>query len=85
MPKKSKPELDQAADSLPAYSGNVEAHIIAVMLRIEAITTELREFKDDTKQRLNKMEGWIIAIVGVTITSLIGTIAILVRSLLSVT
>ena len=85
MAKKSKPELDQAADSLPAYSGNVEAHIIADMLRIEAITTELREFKDDTKQRLNKMEGWIIAIVGVTITSLIGTIAILVRSLLSVT
>ncbi len=85
MPKKSKPELDQAADSLPAYSGNVERHIIADMLHIEAITTELREFKDDTKQRLNKMEGWIIAIVGVTITSLIGTIAILVRSLLSVT
>jgi hypothetical protein len=85
MPKKSKPELDQAADSLPAYSGNIEAHIIADMLRIEAITTEVREFKEDTKQRLNKMEGWIIAIVGVTITSLIGTIAILVRSLLSVT
>tara|TARA_B110000046_G_C12798581_1_gene316231 strand:+ start:445 stop:702 length:258 start_codon:yes stop_codon:yes gene_type:complete len=85
MAKKSKPELDQAADSLPAYSGNIEAHIIADMLRIEAITTEVREFKEDTKQRLNKMEGWIIAIVGVTITSLIGTIAILVRSLLSVT
>jgi len=85
MAKKSKPELDTATNALPAYSGNIEAHIIADMLRIEAITTEVREFKEDTKQRLNKMEGWIIAIVGVTITSLIGTIAILVRSLLSVT
>ena len=52
------------------------------MLRIEAITTELREFKDDTKQRLNKMEGWIIGIVAVTVTSLLGTIAILLESLL---
>jgi hypothetical protein len=82
MPKKSKPELDQAADSLPAYSGNVEAHIIADMLRIEAITTELREFKNDTKQRLNKMESWIIAIIGVTVTTLLGTIAILAQSLI---
>ena len=82
MPKKSNPELDQAGESLPAYSGNIEAHIIADMLRIEAITTELREFKDDTKQRLNKMEGWIIGIVAVTVTSLLGTIAILLESLL---
>ena len=82
MPKKSKPELDQVAESLPAYSGNIEAHIIADMLRIEAITTELREFKDDTKQRLNKMEGWIIGIVAVTVTSLLGTVAILFESLL---
>ena len=80
--KKSKPEIDQAADSLPAYSGNIEAHIIADMLRIEAITTELREFKNDTKQRLNKMESWIIAIIGVTVTTLLGTIAILAQSLI---
>jgi len=38
-------------------NNNMEAHIIADMLRIEGITTELREFKDDTKQRLNKLEG----------------------------
>ena len=81
MVKKSKPELDIAADALPAYSGNIEAHIIADMLRIEAITTEVREFKEDTKQRLNRIEGWVIAIVGVTITTLLGTIAVLVQSL----
>jgi len=55
-------------------NNNMEAHIIADMLRIEGITTELREFKDDTKQRLNKLEGWIVTIVGVTVTTLIATV-----------
>lgn len=55
-------------------SGNVEAHIIADMLRIENITTELREFKQYTKQRLDKLESWIVAIVGVTVTTLLATV-----------
>lgn len=69
MPKKT--ETDQ---ELYVQNSNLEAHIIADMLRIENITTELREFKDDTKQRLNKLEGWIVAIVGVTVTTLIATV-----------
>ena len=51
MPKKNEPALTPKPY---VESGNIEAHIIADMLRIEAITTELREFKVDTKQRLNK-------------------------------
>ena len=51
-------------------NGNVEAHIIADMLRIESITAELREFKVDTKERPNKLEGWIVALVGTTPTLL---------------
>lgn len=51
-------------------STNIEAHIIADMLRIESITTELREFKQDTKQRLNKIENWLVAIVGTSFTTL---------------
>lgn len=62
--------------------GNLEAHIIADMLRIESITTELREFKDDTKMRFNKLEGWIVAIVGITVTSLLAIIGIFIESLL---
>ena len=50
---------------------NLEAHIIADMLRIESITTELREFKVDTKQRLNKIENWLVAIVGTSFTTLL--------------
>jgi len=80
MPKKTdiqkKPELY-------SQDGNIEAHIIADMLRIESITSELREFKTDTKQRLNKLEGWIVAIVGVTVTTLLATIGGLVLRVLS--
>jgi len=62
--------------------GGVEAHIIADMLRIESITAELREFKEDTKARLDKLEGWIVAIVGITITTLLATIGTLVGTML---
>ena len=44
------------------------------MLRIESITAELREFKETTKGRLDKLESWIIAIVGITFTTLISII-----------
>ena len=57
-----------------SQSGNLEAHLIADMLRIEGITVELREFKLDTKKRFDKIEGWIIAIVSITVTTLIATV-----------
>ena len=62
--------------------GGVEAHIIADMLRIESITAELREFKDDTKSRLDKLEGWIVAIVGITVTTILATVGTLLGSIL---
>ena len=70
--------------TVPKYveENGIEAHIIADMLRIESITAELREFKEDTKARLNKLEGWIVAIVGVTVTTLIATLGGLLFRLL---
>ena len=78
MPRKSEPEQE-----LKPYveKGNIEAHIIADMLRIESITAELREFKEVTKSRLDKLESWIIAIVGLTFTSLVTTVIALVMKL----
>lgn len=64
-------------------SGNVEAHIIADMLRIENITTEVREFKQYTKERMDKLESWIIGIVGVTVTTLLATVGSLLFRILS--
>lgn len=64
-------------------SGNLEAHILADMLRIESITTEVREFKNDTKKRLDKLEGWIVAIVGVTVTTLLATLGSIAFKIMS--
>ena len=64
-------------------TGNLEAHIIADMLRIENITTELSEFKVDTKERLNKLENWIIGIVAITVTTLLSVLSAIVINALS--
>ena len=77
--KKSEQQgkLDQQLEQnkqVYAESNNLEAHIIADMLRIDSITTELREFKEDTKHRLNKIENWLVAIVGTSFTTLIAIV-----------
>ena len=79
MPKKIEPET-----KLKPYveNGNIEAHIIADMLRIESITSELREFKEVTKERLNKLENWLIAIVGFSFTTLVSILIAIVLNLL---
>jgi len=79
MPKKIEPELNPKPY---VESGNIEAHIIADMLRIESITAELKEFKEVTKDRLNKLESWIIAIVGLTFTTLMTTVVGLLMKIL---
>lgn len=66
-----------------AETGNIEAHIIADMLRIEGITTELREFKSDTKVTLRKFENYFVAIVGVTVTTLITSLGAVLFMLIS--
>ena len=83
MPEqKNQPKQQEKASEKYLENGNVEAHIIADMLRIESITAELREFKVDTKERLNKLEGWIVALVGITITTLLATSGALILELI---
>ena len=79
MPKRTDTELSPRPY---VESGNIEAHIIADMLRIESITAELREFKETTKGRLDKLESWIIAIVGLTFTTLMATVVGLLMKVL---
>jgi len=79
MPKKIEPEIERKPYT---ESGNIEAHIIADMLRIESISSELKEFKEVTKERLNKLESWIIAIVGLTFTTLMTTVVGLLMKIL---
>lgn len=63
-------------------TGNLEAHIIADMLRIENITTELRDFKQSTEKRLDKMENWIIGIVGITVTTLLSVVTAIIINMI---
>jgi len=82
MPKKTEPDHEiSTKPKLYVEDGNIEAHIIADMLRIESITAELREFKETTKGRLDKLESWIIAIVGITFTTLISILVGIVINL----
>lgn len=67
--EKSQPYLE---------SGNLEAHVLADMLRIEGITTELRSFKESTEKRLDKLENWIVGIVGITVTTLLSVVVAIV-------
>lgn len=74
---------DAEADTNPYIkSSNLEAHVIADMLRIESITTEVREFKDETRKRFDKLENWLMAIVGTSVTTLLTVIiAMIVKEL----
>lgn len=77
-------ELPDAESDTNPYikSSNLEAHVIADMLRIESITTEVREFKDETRKRFDKLENWLLAIVGTSVTTLLTVlIALLVKEL----
>ena len=51
-------------------------------MRKKIITAELKEFKEVTKDRLNKLESWIIAIVGLTFTTLVTTVVGLLMKVL---
>lgn len=78
-----KPDPEAEKNIKPAwYTSNLEAHIIADMLRIESITTELREFKEDTKGRFDKIENWIIGIVAISFTTLLGVAGSLIVRML---
>jgi hypothetical protein len=74
----STKENSKAKSPVYLESGNLEAHILADMLRIEGITTELRDFKQATEKRLDKMENWIIGIVGITVTTLLSVVTAII-------
>lgn len=78
----SETEAKKEQKQMYLEGAHLEAHIIADMLRIENITTELRDFKQGTEKRLDKMENWIIGIVALTTTTLLGVVtALLIKAL----
>ena len=82
-----EPQLRRATDNRADQQsylekGNLEAHIIADMLRIEQITVELKELKDNSTKRFDKIESWIVSGLAVSVTSLILLVGTLAAKLL---
>jgi hypothetical protein len=77
-----KPEKQADIETLWAEQTRMDAHATNVLLRLDMLIDELREFKQDSKQRMNKFETWIVGIVAVTITTLLATTGGLLMRLL---
>ena len=77
-----KPEKQADIEILWAEQSRIDAHATNVLLRLDMLIDELREFKQDSKQRMNKFETWIVGIVAVTITTLLATTGSLLMRLL---
>lgn len=69
-------------ETLYAEQSRLDAHATNVMLRLDLLIDELREFKQDSKHRMNKFETWIVGIVAITVTSLLATTGSLLMRLL---
>ena len=77
-----KPEKQADIETLWAEQSRLDAHATNVLLRLDMLIDEFREFKQDSKQRMNKFETWIVGIVAVTITTLLATTGGLLMRLL---
>lgn len=77
-------QTEKQADiqQLYAEQSRLDAHATNVMLRLDMLIDELREFKQDSKERMNKFETWIVGIVAVTVTSLLATVGSLLMRIL---
>jgi len=77
-------QTEKQADIQRLYTeqSRIDAHATNMMLRLDLLLEELREFKQDSKERMNKFETWIVGIVAVTITSLIATVGSLLMRIL---
>lgn len=68
-------ELDKKpSEQLYANDPDLKTQVIADMLRIEQVTTELRDFKSEVKAHFSKIENWLVGIMAgvfATMSSLI--------------
>jgi hypoxanthine-guanine phosphoribosyltransferase len=70
---------DKDLDSKPQgqlYANNpdLKTQVIADMLRIEQVTSEIKEFKTEVKAHFSKIENWLVGIMAgvfATMSSLI--------------
>ena len=62
------------SEQLYANEPDLKTQVIADMLRIEQVTTEIKEFKVEVKEHFAKIENWLVGIMAggfATMSSLI--------------
>ena len=77
-----KPEKQADIETLYAETSRLDVHATNVMLRLDMLIDEVREFKQDSKERMNKFETWVVGIVAITVTTLLASVGALVNHLL---
>ena len=77
-----KPEKQADIETLYAEQSRLDAHATNVMLRLDMLIDEFREFKQDSKERMNKFETWVVGIVAITVTTLLASVSALLNHLL---
>ena len=77
-------KTNKQADIQQLYSeqSRLDAHATNVMLRLDMLIEEMREFKQDSKARMNKFETWMVGIVAIALTTLLATVGSLLMRLL---
>jgi len=77
-------KTDKQADIQHLYTeqSRIDAHATNLMLRLDMLVEELREFKQDSKARMNKFETWMVGIVAIALTTLLATVGSLAMRLL---
>jgi len=77
-------KTNKQADIQQLYSeqSRLDAHATNVMLRLDMLIEEIREFKQDSKARMNKFETWMVGIVAIALTTLLATVGSLLMRLL---
>jgi hypothetical protein len=77
-------KTNKQADIQQLYTeqSRLDAHATNVLLRLDMLIEELREFKQDSKARMNKFETWMVGIVAIALTTLLATVGSLLMRLL---
>lgn len=77
-------KTNKQADIQQLYTeqSRLDAHATNVLLRLDMLIEELREFKQDSKARMNKFETWMVGIVAIALTTLLATVGTLLMRLL---
>ena len=69
------------AEQLYANEPRLETQVIADMLRIEQVTTEIKEFKVEVKDSFAKIENWLVGIMAGVFATMSGLIIALIFKL----